>query len=264
VKARIALFLSLGLGLVAQSVPRFEKGQPLPVVDTVQDDAEMAKLIAPLALELQATFGKELVLAPQGLFRGRGGEENFLGYWVADLMRERAQQFIGVPVRFAITNSGGLRGNIRAGVVKIRDIYEVMPFENELVVAEYTGAEVLQIVKDGILRRAGEPCSGVCARVLGTPDKPEFVITWSDGTPINPEETIKVALSDYLLSSGDTISTLRKGRRPITTGIPLRELLIDECARLGKLKAPLIPPAGKRFVFTPEIYQAIREKKLSW
>jgi len=264
VKVRTALFLSIGMALAGQSTPKLERGQPLPVVDTIPEDAEVAKVIAPLTLELRASFGKELTTAPQGLFRGRGGDENFLGYWVADLMQERAQQILGAPVKFAITNSGGLRGNIRPGVVKIADIYEVMPFENELVIAEYTGAEIVQIVKDGIIRRAGEPCSGIAAKVIGTPEKPEFVITWSDGSPINPEETVKVALSDYLLSSGDSISTLRKGRRPITTGIPLRELLIDACARLGKLKAPLIPPSGKRFVFTPEIYQALREKKLSW
>lgn len=261
-KARIAIFLSVGMALAAQGAPKLDGGRPIPVIDNLQDDAEVAKVIAPLSLELKSSFGKELVLAPQGLFRGRGGEENLLGYWVADLMRERAQQIVGAPVRFAITNSGGLRGNIRPGVVKIADVYEVMPFENELVVAEYTGAEVLQIVKDGILRRAGEPCSGVQAKVIGTPEKPQFVITWSDGSPINPEERVKVALTDYLLSSGDSISTLRKGRLPITTGIPLRELLIDACARLGKLKAPLLPPSGKRFVFTPEIYQALREKKL--
>lgn len=263
-KVLTALFLSLGLALSAQVKPKLERGQPVPVTDTLTEDAEVAKVIAPLTLELRSTFGKELVMAPQGLFRGRGGEENFLGYWVADLMRERAKQILGAPIRFAITNSGGLRGNIRPGVVKVADVYEVMPFENELVIAEYTGAEILQIVKAGIYRRAGEPCSGVIAKVLGTPEKPEFSITWDDGTAIDPEETVKVALSDYLLSSGDSISTLRKGRKPITTGLPLRDLLIDECARLGKLKAPLIPPAGKRFVFTPEIYQALRDKKLSW
>jgi 2',3'-cyclic-nucleotide 2'-phosphodiesterase (5'-nucleotidase family) len=250
--------------MAAQGAPKLERAQPLPVVDTITDDEAIAKVIAPLSLELKASFGKELVMAPQGLFRGRGGEENLLGYWVADLMRERAQQILGSPVKFAITNSGGLRGNIRPGVVKIADIYEVMPFENELVIAEYTGAEIIQIVKDGILRRGGEPCSGIQASVMGTPEKPEFKVMWSDGTPIDPQEMVKVALTDYLLSSGDGLSALRKGRRPITTGIPLRDLLIEGCARLGNLKAPLVPPSGKRFVFAPEVFQAIRDKKLGW
>lgn len=263
VKSRIAASFFLGLTLAAQNTPQLQRGQPVPVTDVIAEDPAVAKVIAPLSAELRASFGKELVVAPQGLFRGRGGEENLLGYWVADLMRERAQQIVGAPVPFAITNSGGLRGNIRPGMVKIADIYEVMPFENELVVAEYTGAEILQIVKDGIYRRMGEPCSGIKAEVTGTVEKPEFTIRWSDGTPIDPQAMVKVALTDYLLSSGDGMSALQKGRRPITTGIPLRDLLLDGCARLGTLKTPLLPPAAQRFVFTPEIRQAIRDKKLS-
>lgn len=263
-KTRIAILLVLGCALTAQTAPKLERAQPIPIADSIADDPAITKVIEPLAIELKATFGKELVQCPAGLMRGRFGEENLLGYWVADLMRERAQALLNAPVRFAITNAGGLRGNIRPGVVKIADIYEVMPFENELVVAEYTGAEVIQIVKDGIQRRGGEPCSGILAKVLGTPEKPEISITWSDGSAINPTEVIKVALTDYLLSSGDTISALRKGRKSITTGVPLRDLLIDACTRLGYLKAPLIAPSAQRFEFAPGIYQALRDRKVVW
>ena len=264
VKMRTAFFLSLGLALVAQAPPRMERAQSVPVTDAIADDPAVAKVIAPLAAEIRASFGKELTVAPQGLFRGRNGEENLLGYWVADLMRERAHQFLGVPVRFAITNSGGLRGNIRPGGVKVSDIYEVMPFENELVVAEYSGAEVIQIVKEGILRRQGEPCSGVKVEISGTVTQPEFSIRWSDGTPINPEERVKVALTDYLLSSGDGMSVIQRGCKPVTTGIPLRDLLLDACVQLGKLKAPLLAPSAQRYVIPPDIRQAIRDKKFSW
>ncbi|MDP2876756.1 MAG: 5'-nucleotidase C-terminal domain-containing protein [Holophaga sp.] len=263
-KVFLTVLFSLGLGLTAQTHPKLERAQPIPVTDAIAEDPAVAKVIAPLSLELKASFGKELVQCPTGLMRGKFGEENLLGYWVADLMRERAQQVVGAPVRFAITNAGGLRGNIRPGVVKIADIYEVMPFDNELVVAEYTGAEIIQIVKDAIRRRAGEPCSGVSAKVLGTPEKPEFSITWSDGTAIVPTETFKVALSDYLLSSGDNISALRSGRRPITTGVPLRDLLLDACTKLGESKTPLQAPSAQRYEFAPGIYQALRDKKIVW
>ena len=93
----------------------------------------------PLAAEIKATFGLPLVQAPQGVFRGRRGEENLLGYWVSDVMRQAAQPLVGGPVRFAITNAGGLRANLRPGQLKVGDIFELMPFENELVVIELTG-----------------------------------------------------------------------------------------------------------------------------
>lgn len=242
--------------------PRLE-AQVVPVGEAVAEDAEVAKIVAPLAAELRASFGEVIAEAPLGLFRGRGGEENLLGYWVADLMRARAAQVTGRRIHFAITNSGGLRANIRSGPVKVGDLYEVMPFENELVVADYTGAEIMDIVRTGVQRRLGEPCSGVKAVLSGTVEAPVLTITWADGSPIAPEATYAVATSDYLLASGDSISSLCKGRNAFTTGLPLRQILLDAAIQAGRLKRPLLPPEGGRFVFPPDLLQALKEKRLN-
>ena len=250
----------LTLGLAAQTPVR--KAEVIPLAATIPEDEAIQKVIAPLAAEIKATFDLPLVPAPQGVFRGRRGEENLLGYWVADVMRKAAQGVIGSPVRLAITNAGGLRANLRPGQLKVGDIFELMPFENELVVIELTGAEVIQVVKEGIVRRGGEPCSGVKTLVGGTPEAVTFTITWEDGSPIDPAATVKVATSDYLYGGGDSIPTLKKGRKPFTTGLTLRQMLLDECASLAKAKQDLLPPAPGRTSIPVPILEAIRDKKL--
>jgi 2',3'-cyclic-nucleotide 2'-phosphodiesterase (5'-nucleotidase family) len=237
--------------------------ESIPVTSAIPDDPALAAYIAPYAARIKASFGQPLVKAPQGLFRGRRGEENLLGYWVADTMREAAEHAIDAPVRFAITNSGGLRANLRPGQLKVEDIYELMPFENELVVVELTGAEVVQVVREGLLRRGGEPSSGVRVKVEGTPAKATLTITWADGSPIDPAEVVKVATTDYLYGGGDSIPTLKKGRRPFTTGLTLRQILLDHCAALGKAGHDLLPPAPGRYQVPPELQEALREKKLN-
>jgi len=258
--------LVLGAVLGAQTPPSAKprlEAQVLSVGEAIVEDPDVVRIIAPLSAELKASFGEVIAEAPQGLFRGRGGEENFLGYWVADLMRSRAAQVTGRRIHFAITNSGGLRANLRPGPVKVGDLYEVMPFENELVVADYTGAEILDIVRNGVQRRLGEPCSGIKAVLSGTVEALVLAITWSDGSPIDPEALYAVATTDYLLASGDSISSLRKGRNAFTTGLPLRQLLLDAAAQAGRLKRPLLPPAGDRFVFPPDLLQALKERRLN-
>lgn len=252
-----ASLLSFRLAAQAPSV----KAEVIPVSGSIPADAAIEKVIAPLAAEIKATFDLPLVQAPQGLFRGRRGEENLLGYWVSDVMRRAAQGVIGAPVPFAITNAGGLRANLRPGQLKVGDIFELMPFENELVVIELTGAEVIQVVKEGIARRGGEPCSGVKAVVEGTPEAPVFHITWEDGHPIDPEAVVRVATSDYLYGGGDSLPSLKKGRKPFTTGITLRQMLLDQCAALAKAKKDLLTPAPGRFIIPVPIQEAIREKK---
>jgi 2',3'-cyclic-nucleotide 2'-phosphodiesterase (5'-nucleotidase family) len=204
------------------------------------------------------------VQAPRGLFRGHRGEENLLGYWVADVMRAAAEGAIGQPVRFAVTNAGGLRSNLRRGQLKVADIYEVMPFENELLVIELTGTEVIQVVKESIVRRGGEPWSGVKVAVGGTPEAPTCTITWADGSPIEPAAVVSVATSDFLYAGGDTTPTLNKGRRPFTTGLTLRQILLDECGRLAGEKKELLPPAPGRCTIPVPIQDAIRNRKFSF
>lgn len=248
----------LSLSLTAQ--PPSAKAEVIPVTEAIPNDPEIQKVIAPLAAEIQASFGLLLAQAPQGLFRGRRGEENLLGYWVSDVMRQAAQPLVGGPVRFAITNAGGLRANLRPGQIKVGDIFELMPFENELVVIELTGAEVIQAVKEGLLRRGGEPCSGVKVKVEGTPQQATLTITWEDGSAIDPAEVVKVATTDYLYGGGDSIPTLKKGRKPFTTGITLRQMLLDHCAAQGKAGKDLLPPAPGRFSVPVPILEAIRDK----
>jgi 2',3'-cyclic-nucleotide 2'-phosphodiesterase (5'-nucleotidase family) len=179
-------------------------------------------------------------------------------------MRGAAEAVTGRPVRLAITNAGGLRSNLRPGLLKVADIYELMPFENELVVIELNGAEVIQVVRESIVRRGGEPCSGVKAVVQGTPEAATLTITWADGTPIDPAATVKVATSDYLYGGGDSIPTLKKGRKPFTTGLTLRQILLDECGRLAKEKKDLVAPAPGRYTIPVPIQEAIRDKKFKF
>ena len=253
------LFALLSLGLSAQAPAT--RTEVIPVAATIPDDEAIQKVIAPLAAEIKATFDLPLVQAPKGVFRGRRGEENQLGYWVSDVMRKAAQSVVGSPVHFAITNAGGLRSNLRPGQLKVADIFEMMPFENELVVVELTGAEVIQVVKEGIVRRGGEPCSGVKAVVDGAPEAGTLTVTWEDGSPISPNEVVKVATSDYLYGGGDSIPTLKKGRKPFTTGVTLRQMLLDECAALAKAKQDLVAPPTGRYTIPAPIQEAIRDKK---
>lgn len=255
------LILSL-LSLPLAAQPPSMKTEVIPITEAIPEDDDIQKVIAPLAAEIKASFGLPLVEAPQGLFRGRRGEENLLGYWVSDVMRRAAQPLVGAPVPFAITNAGGLRANLRPGQLKVGDIFELMPFENEMVVIELTGAEVIQVVKEGLLRRGGEPCSGVKAKVEGPPEQAVLTVTWEDGSTIDPEATVKVATTDYLYGGGDSIPTLKKGRKPFTTGVTLRQMLLDECAALGKAKKDLLSPAPGRYRIPVPIQEAIRDKKL--
>ncbi|HJW07999.1 MAG TPA: 5'-nucleotidase C-terminal domain-containing protein [Holophagaceae bacterium] len=265
----LALLLVLGCQ-APRPLPRPERrpepvlirAEAIPVDATIPEDPGVLAALAPIQARMKAEFGRELCQAPQGLFRGRQGEdENLMGYWIADVMRERASAALGRPVPVALTNSGGVRANLRPGAVTVGAVFEVAPFENELVVVELTGSQLARAIRQGLERRAGEPCSGVKASVAGTPEHPLFELRWADGRPVDPAERILVATNDYLAANGDTMAGL-KGSTPIETHVSIRQLLLDACEALGKAGRPLDPPAGGRYVVAPELAPLLRAQKL--
>jgi len=258
---------ALALGLSAPGLtapPRVQQGVVDPVAANVPDDPELAKVIAPFAAEIQASFGRVIGYAPVELAKGWPQGLSPLGSLVAEVMRREAVRTVGGEVRCAFTNSGSIRRNIPAGPVPIEIIFEAFPFENELVVAEYTGAEVVAIVEEGILHKGGEPSSGVQASVSGSAAHPVASITWSDGTPIDPNGLYRVATTDYLLANGDSTPTLKRGRHVVLTSKAVRQMVIDDFASLGRAGKPILAPEGDRYLFSPEISEAIKAKTLKF
>lgn len=256
-----ALALACALALAAQA-PRLEQGRPTPVTAAIPEDPELAKVIAPYAAEIRASFGQVVAQAPAGVARTGGPGVFPLGSLVADVMRTTAAEALGGPVPMAITNLGGIRRDLPAGPVHVSDLYEVIPFDDELVVAEYTGAEVLALVREAIRNRGGEPVSGIRAAVTGSPERPLVAITWSDGTAIDPAGVFRVATSDYLLANAGVTPTLRRGRNVVLTSIDVRQALIEHCRRLGREGKAVAAPGDARYAFAPGIVQAIRARTL--
>ena len=259
--------LALGFGLAAQNPPaqpHLEQGVVDSLSPNVPDDPDLAKVIAPLAAEIHASFGRIIGYAPVELANGWPQGLSPLGFLLADGMRQEAARAVGGEVRCAFTNSGGIRRNIPAGPVSIGSLYEALPFDNELVVAEYTGAEVVAIVKEGIQGKGGEPSSGVRVSVTGNAGQPTVSITWSDGTPIRSTDLFRVATTDYLLANGDRTPTLKLGRHVILTSKPVRQILIDTCERLTKAGKPILAPEGDRYLFSPDIAKAIQARTLKF
>ena len=251
----------LALTLAAQSPvapPSLERGENDAITAALPDDPQLAKAIAPLAAEIHASFDRVLAQAPDGIARRAGAGKLPLGFLVADIMRDAAAAVVGPEVRLAVTNSGGLRRDLPAGPVRVEDIYEVLPFDNELVVADYSGAELAEVVREGLQRKGGEPIAGLRVEATGTLDDLHLGLYLLDGQPVLPTATYRVATSDYLLANGDYTPTMKRGRNPVLTSIPVRQALLDWCRRQGQEGRPLQGRMDARYRLAPELAPAVQ------
>ncbi|WP_258048903.1 5'-nucleotidase C-terminal domain-containing protein [Hymenobacter sp. NBH84] len=202
-----------------------------PVDKTQPEDAKMAAEIAPYRQRVTEQMSAVLGTAPVALTKNAG--ESPLGNFVADLQRERAAVALHQPIDLAVMTNGGLRTAFPAGPITLGSVFELMPFENKLVVLDAPGPVVQQLFDYSA--RIKMPISGAIYTV--SPDGKATDIHIG-GQPFNPARVYAIAISDYLAGGGDNLLFFK----PLTqrdTGVLLRQAIADKITSLTAQGKPI-------------------------
>ena len=182
-------------------------------------------IIAPYQKGIETEMNEVISYSKNSLTKK--GTESLLGNFVTDLCLNYAD------AHMCVMNNGGLRSIIDKGPITRGEIYELMPFENELVVLELNKEDYLGLL-NYICKRSGEPFSGIKI----TMNKEGRVIT--NSWPVNFEENekVKVLTSDYLANGGDKMSFFQN-KEQYKLGLKLRDAIIDHCEKNDTITANL-------------------------
>lgn len=164
--------------------------------------------------------------------------ENSLGYLMTDAFLESAREKFGQDVHVAFMNTGGIRlSSLEPGPVTIGKIYELMPFDNQMVLLTVSGTQLQQFM-DHMAGRGGWPVSGATYAV----QQQKAIQVQIQGEPIAPDRNYNILVNDYIASGGDESNVL-KGLPPRHKGYLLRDALIDY---IRKNRDITLPPGGNR------------------
>ncbi|MGB0458225.1 MAG: 5'-nucleotidase C-terminal domain-containing protein [Chitinophagales bacterium] len=145
-----------------------------------------------------------------------------LGILMSKAMINRAENILNQEVDCAFMNRGGIRVPVlKAGPLALGRVYELMPFDNYLVVLEIPG-DSLQKVLDIIALKGGWPAYGI-SYVIDDDKASDVEI---DGIPIDGQKMYQVALSDYIANGGDQMTILKQFEQK-NTGLGLRDAFIE-------------------------------------
>jgi 2',3'-cyclic-nucleotide 2'-phosphodiesterase (5'-nucleotidase family) len=201
------------------------------VDSSVADDPSVNKMLevyAPKVRTLDSVIGKL-----KGELRKGGIGAGSLGNFVTDGMRAEAGRKLGKPVVLAVTNSGGLRKNvITEGDLRLRDIFELLPFENALVAFDLSGTQVLDLLRGVVARRDAQSGARIKYRI-NAQNRPEletarFIID-GDEKEIDTAATYTVISIDYLLrvTGGDYAVVLSQAKNIRPLGVTMRDALTE-------------------------------------
>lgn len=160
----------------------------------------------------------------QAMPKERNQPETLLGNFVADLVLEHARE-IDPQVDFCLLNIGGLRNSLPEGAVTRGDIFQLMPFDNEVVMVDLDG-RAMQELLEYLCDQPVMPVSGLRLQVPGR----EMQI---GGLAWDPEKSYRVVTSDFLAGGGDKMNFLTHSA-PILTGKRLRDIIIEHFQKAAK------------------------------
>ena len=201
-----------------------EDGQGyLTVVDTLAMDSGLSELVAPYRSELEGEMSRVIGRAATTLTKG--SPEGILGNMAADAMLFALEQKGFGSADVALTNNGGLRVPLNEGPITVGRVFELMPFENMLVVLSMPADSLVQLAHD-LARAGGEPIAGLSFAIREEDDRTMATDIRVGGQPVEPGRTYRVATSDYLANGGGSMPTLWAAYPRETPDMKLRDAFL--------------------------------------
>lgn len=191
--------------------------------DEVPDDEQMLKVIGKWKDKLKQITDEVVTTSPSALTRSYGEESN-MGDMVADAMLNAHPEY-----DFAVTNSGGLRQDIDAGLVRVGDLISAFPFPNTIVQLQMKGSDMRAIFEHGAGLTNGVLQVSKAVEVVYDESKPvgSRIVTCNiKGVPLNDSKTYKVLTSNFLADGGDGFLTFKKTLSYKNTGVEMLDSMV--------------------------------------
>ena len=127
-------------------------------------------------------------------------------------------------VDLVLLNLGGIRSILPKGDVTTRTAFELMPFENKVIVAELPGSAILEMIDYLISEKKAHPLSGMTF-TIDKDNKPKDIRI--KGQAFDLSKVYNVATSDYLITGGDRMYFFKKSLKNTDIDYKLRSIMID-------------------------------------
>lgn len=205
------------------------------ITSQLADDKEMDAVIQPYKNELEGKMNTKI--SHTNIELNKSGDNSNLGNLLADYTFEGADEWAkqhnSPPVDAAVINIGGVRTIIPKGDILTKQIYEVMPFENEVVIVKMQGKDMDSLFDYYLKTQVNNPVSHLVIETENNTLSKKLI----NGKPIDYGKTYYIATSDYLASGGDSMFFFGKGE-VIPTGIKMRDLFIEKFRQNPEVSAP--------------------------
>ena len=213
------------------------EGKQIQITDTLIADSEIENFIKPFRDNIQKDLDSVLAYSVDTYSKTDGDFNTAVGNFMADAVYSEANPIFksrtGKNIDMVLLNHGGIRSIISKGNVSKRTAFELMPFENSIVVVSLKGKQIDSLVN--YLRKA-KRAHPISKMKLVLNENFEVVEATIKGQKIDPNKIYHVATNDYLYNGGDGMTFLKEHDSLYVLNYKIRNALIDKFKKIDTIK----------------------------
>jgi 2',3'-cyclic-nucleotide 2'-phosphodiesterase (5'-nucleotidase family) len=233
----LTFLLTFGCGTPKYHVTKIE-GKEIGVTDKSAAAPAIEAFIKPYRDNIDKDMNVVLAYAPETLDK-TGEWQCAIGNMMADASLELSNRVFlkreSKNIDMCLLNYGGIRSIIPKGNVTTRTAFEIMPFENSVIVAELKGEQILEIVNYIISEKKAHPIAGLTFTIAKDKTPKNIIV---NEKALENDKTYYVVTSDYLINGGDNMNFFKKSLHNYDLDYKLRNVLIDYFKEKDTIAAP--------------------------
>ncbi|MCL6461731.1 MAG: 5'-nucleotidase C-terminal domain-containing protein [Flavobacterium micromati] len=204
------------------------EGKRIPITEIQAQIPEIENYIKPYRERINKDLDSVLAYCPETLDKSSGKWQTTIGNLMADVSLKRGnlvfQSREKKNIDICLFNSGGIRSILPKGNVTARNAFEIMPFENSMVVIALKGEQIFELVDFFVADKKAHPLAGITF-LIDKKNQPKNILV--QGKPVEKETIYYVGTNDYLSDGGDNMTFFKKGIQKYDLDYKLRNILID-------------------------------------
>lgn len=204
------------------------EGLRIEINDSIAINTEIETYIKPYRDNIQKDLDSVLAYSVATYTKTDGELNTAIGNFMADVIYDEANPIFksrtGHDIDMVLLNHGGIRSILSKGNITKRTAFELMPFENSIVVVALKREQIDSLILYLSKAKRAHPLS----KLKLTLDKDFKIIEAKiKGNKIDNNKTYYVATNDYLYNGGDNMNFFKTNDSLYVLNYKVRNALID-------------------------------------
>ncbi len=188
-------------------------------------DSQLVQMYLPFKNSLEKDMNRVISFSEIEMVKNK--PESGLTNLLADLLliegrKEATRKNLQIDPEISFFNYGGIRTSLPKGEIKVGNIFELMPFENEMVMLQLSGSQVQQFLNQ-VAGKGGDSVGGVRFTIS---DKSAIKVL-IDGKSLEAEKKYWLVTNDYVANGGDNLSVFTQRSEMVPIGKKIRDVIIS-------------------------------------